>query len=209
VLDTYWSYLTHGAVDITSVISPQAPDLRARAQRLGGDPPDTEMVTRMGGEVTLMGSGDGQRQDTPGDEPPRAGRSRSPRPRTYIPSTTRSVSSTDWSTAVGTQASSPKGTEVTWTCHEGAWGCQGCGIVVYPASEKAAHRCHVSPLVPVGTPSGARTRPPGVGPDAGGCAAGVRHSFGCWPVEAVVPAATRCACGETVRGDVPRGTGRA
>ena len=201
MLDTYWSYLTHGAVDITSVISPQAPDLRARAQRLGGDPPDTEMVTRMGGEVTLMGSGDGQRQDTPGDEPPRAGRSRSPRPRTYIPSTTRSVSSTDWSTAVGTQASSPKGTEVTWTCHEGAWGCQGCGISVYWASEKATHRCHVPPLVPVGAP--------GVVPDAGGCAAGVRHSFGCWPVEAVVPAATRCACGETVRGDVPRGTGRA
>src|SRR3990167_7391416 len=85
MLDTYWSYLTHGAVDITSVIRPQASDLRARAQRLGGDPPDTEVVTLRGSEVTLAGSGDEACHDAPRPDPPRAGRSRPPRPSAYIP----------------------------------------------------------------------------------------------------------------------------
>ena len=90
VLDTYWAYLTHGAVDITSVIRPHAPDLRARAQRLGGDPPDTEGVTLRGSAVTLVGSGDEEGHDASRPDPPRAGRSRSPRPSVYIPVGTQS-----------------------------------------------------------------------------------------------------------------------
>ena len=70
MLDTYWSYLTHGAVDITSVIRPQASDLRARAQRLGGDLPDTEVVTLKGSEVTLAGSCDDEGHDAPRPDPP-------------------------------------------------------------------------------------------------------------------------------------------
>src|SRR3990167_9084765 len=88
MLDLYWRYVTQGAVDITSVISPPTTDLRARAQRLGGDPPDTEVVTHRGSEVTLRGSGDEEGHDAPRPEPPRAGRSRPPRPKPYIPSGT-------------------------------------------------------------------------------------------------------------------------
>src|SRR3990167_2379643 len=85
MLDLYWRYVTQGVSDITSVIRPQASDLRARAQRLGGDPPDTEQVTLRGSEVTPGGSGDEGGHDAPRPDPPRAGRSRPPRPSTYIP----------------------------------------------------------------------------------------------------------------------------
>src|SRR3990167_197805 len=133
MLDLYWTYLTQGVVDITSVISTPASDLRACAHRLGGDLSITEDVTGMVSEVTTGGSGDAAGQDAVRPDPPRAGRSRPSRPSAYIP---------------------------------------------------------------VGTPSVSEA-----------CRPGVRHSFGQWPVEAVVPAATRCTCGQTVRGGVPRGTG--
>lgn len=108
VLDTYWSYLTQGAIDITSVIRPHASDLRARAQRLGGDPLDTEVVTLRGSKVTLVGSGDEEGHDAPRPEPPRAGRSRPPRPEPYIPA--------------GTSLPSPKELHQHCYCKETPWG---------------------------------------------------------------------------------------
>jgi hypothetical protein len=84
-MPSFETYLTQGVIDITPLIRHQAPGMVDHDHVGSIGLPDAEDVTVAGSETTQSGSGDGERHDTPGDEPPRAGRSRSPRPKPYIP----------------------------------------------------------------------------------------------------------------------------
>ena len=91
--DLYWRYVTQGVVDITPVISPQAPGWEGTTGDATSAPPNAEGVTISGSPVPTSVSAQrltGQECATQrvSPEPPRAGRSRSAPPNADIPSVT-------------------------------------------------------------------------------------------------------------------------
>lgn len=52
MLDVYWTYLTQGVVDITSVISPQAPNMEGLWDGDHSKPPGVEIMFTNGSRVT-------------------------------------------------------------------------------------------------------------------------------------------------------------
>ena len=175
MLDLYWRYLTDGVVDITSVISRQATDQEGASDQGVSRPSTVEDVTLGGTVVTGCGS-EVTTSAMQSAYPSGEGENRPPRAgRSRSSRPSRHI-------PTGTQSPSSKGRPWTWNVvtaceHEPVrQGCT-CGLIV--GSDGPAARM------------AAACRPPEM------------HSFGLWPVAAVVDPRAWCQCGAVQRGRVP------